>query len=83
MFLSREVFINNFVCVLKEGASDLDGIKLVALTRYSEEVVEVNSCGYHWVFKEDLEHLNPKRMYSANSSAHNQKHKFLEIQDEQ
>ncbi|RYR22611.1 hypothetical protein HN51_034516 [Arachis hypogaea] len=83
MFLSRDVFINNYVSVLKEGASDLDGIELVALTRYLEEVVEVKSCGYGWVFKEDLEHLNLKRMYSANSSAHNQKHKFLKIQDDQ
>ncbi|XP_057752791.1 disease resistance protein RUN1-like isoform X1 [Arachis stenosperma] len=83
MFLSREVFINNFVSVLKEGVSDLDGIELVALTRYPEEVVEVKSCGYRWVFKEDLEHLNPEKMYSANSLAHNRKHKFLKIQDDQ
>nr|XP_025686647.1 TMV resistance protein N isoform X3 [Arachis hypogaea] len=82
-FISREVFINFYASHIKEGASDLHGIKLHAASDYPEEVVEVKSCGYRWVFKEDLEQFNPTMMYSANSSAQSPKHKFLAIQDHQ
>ncbi|RYR69852.1 hypothetical protein Ahy_A03g016392 isoform C [Arachis hypogaea] len=74
-FISREVFINFYASHIKEGASDLHGIKLHAASDYPEEVVEVKSCGYRWVFKEDLEQFNPTMMYSANSSAQSPKHK--------
>ncbi|XP_052114680.1 disease resistance protein RUN1 isoform X2 [Arachis duranensis] len=84
IFVSREASINEYTSNAKEGTSDLHGIILHAASNYPEEVVEVKSCGYRWVFKEDLEQFNPTMMYTANSSAHhNQKHKFLAIQDEQ
>ncbi|MED6156727.1 hypothetical protein PIB30_017101 [Stylosanthes scabra] len=80
IFFSREDFII-YVSYLKEGAYDIDCIELDTTSDYPEEVVEVKSCGYRWVFKEDVEQLNPTTMYSANSSTH--KHKFLEIEDGQ
>ncbi|KAL1362168.1 hypothetical protein HN51_010443 [Arachis hypogaea] len=83
MFCSRENIIDFFSEVLKEGPCCRDGCELAIESDYPE-VVEVKSVGYRWVFKEDVEQLNPTMMYGANSSSrHNQKHKFLAIQDEQ
>ncbi|MED6170035.1 hypothetical protein PIB30_026748 [Stylosanthes scabra] len=52
MFFTRDVFSD-----LKEGESDLHGIGLALATEsdYPEQVVQVKSCGYRWVFKRDLE----------------------------
>ncbi|XP_057749401.1 disease resistance protein RUN1-like [Arachis stenosperma] len=83
MFSSRENIIDYFSEVLKEGPCCRDGSELDIESDYPE-VVEVKSVGYRWVFKEDVEQFNPTMMYRANSSSrHNQKHKFLAIQDEQ
>ncbi|XLR13539.1 hypothetical protein S83_041477 [Arachis hypogaea] len=83
MFCSRENIIHYFSEVLKEGPCYRDGNELAIESDYPE-VVEVKSVGYRWVFKEDVEQFNPTMMYRANSSSrHNQKHKFLAIQDEQ
>ncbi|MED6188944.1 hypothetical protein PIB30_090826 [Stylosanthes scabra] len=84
MFFSREDFINHYMSELKAGESDLQVIEMALATKsdYPEEVVELKSCGYHWVFKEDLEQFNPTMMYTANSSPQNQKHKFLAIEDD-
>ncbi|MED6157063.1 hypothetical protein PIB30_019899 [Stylosanthes scabra] len=81
IFFSREDFIDGHVSFLKGGASDLDGIELATTTHHPE--VEVKSCGYHWLFKEDLEQFNPTMMYTSNTSSQNQKHKVLAIQDHQ
>ncbi|MED6114926.1 hypothetical protein PIB30_085247 [Stylosanthes scabra] len=85
MFFSREVFIDHYIRDLNGGESDLRVIGLVLATMMSDypEVVKVKSCGYRWVFQEDLEQFNPTMMSTANSSAQNQKHKFLAIQDHQ
>ncbi|MED6181376.1 hypothetical protein PIB30_018883 [Stylosanthes scabra] len=80
IFFSREEFINTYVSFINKGEFDLDGIELsINSIIYSE----VKSCGYRWVFKEDLEQFNQTMMYSANSSAQNQKQRFLAIEDEQ
>ncbi|MED6223385.1 hypothetical protein PIB30_073520 [Stylosanthes scabra] len=78
-FFSREAFMRDYINDFKRGESDFHGIglALVTSTKYPE-VVEVKSCGYRWVYKEDLEQFNPTMMSTANSSAQNQKHKFLE-----
>ncbi|MED6156724.1 hypothetical protein PIB30_017098 [Stylosanthes scabra] len=81
IFFSRENFTNNYIIYLKEGTFDLDGIEFATTSDYPEEVVEVKSCGYRWVFKEDLEQLNPTMMYTANSSNQSQKRKFLAIEE--
>ncbi|XP_057749886.1 disease resistance protein RUN1-like isoform X2 [Arachis stenosperma] len=83
IFLFREAFIDRYTSNAKEGTSDLHGITLHTISGFPEEVVEVKSCGYRWVFKEDLEHFNPTMMFSANSSVQSPNHKFLPIQDHQ
>ncbi|MED6170034.1 hypothetical protein PIB30_026747 [Stylosanthes scabra] len=80
IFFSREDFINHYIMILKE-ASHVDSFELATTSDYPEEVVEVKSCGYRWVFKQDLEQFNPTMMYTANSST--QKHKFLAVEDVQ
>ncbi|XLR56055.1 hypothetical protein S83_006727 [Arachis hypogaea] len=77
VFFSREVFINLFVSYLKKGASDVDSIELAIMSDYPEEV-ELKSCGYRWLYKEDVEQFNPTMMYTATSST--QQHKFLAIE---
>ncbi|XP_025642447.2 disease resistance protein RUN1 isoform X2 [Arachis hypogaea] len=80
MFLSHQYIVKRGS---KEGAYYLDGIELAIESNYPE-VVEVKSCGYRWVFKQDVQHFNPTMMYTANSSSHhNQNHNVLAIQDDQ
>ncbi|MED6194614.1 hypothetical protein PIB30_030108 [Stylosanthes scabra] len=83
VFFSRDRLIDDYTSHLKEGVCDLDGIELAYNNVYSEEIIQVKSCGYQWVFKEDLEQLNPTMMFSTSSSSQNQKHKFLAIEDHQ
>jgi hypothetical protein len=45
------------------------GIELVADVSQPPGLhFEIKSCGYHWIYKEDLEQLNPQMMYTGNSS---------------
>ncbi|XP_020973679.1 TMV resistance protein N isoform X2 [Arachis ipaensis] len=80
IFFSRDRIIDHYTSHLKEGRCDLDGIELATLSEYPKEIIQVKSCGYRWVCKEDLEQLNSTMMYSANSSTQNKKGKFLAIQ---
>ncbi|MED6131540.1 hypothetical protein PIB30_010586 [Stylosanthes scabra] len=84
MFVSREIFISRYIIDLIGGESDLHviGLAFATMSNYPK-VVEVKSCGCRWVFKQDLEQLNPAMMFSASSSSQDQKHKFLAIQDHQ
>ncbi|XLT49543.1 hypothetical protein HN873_042147 [Arachis hypogaea] len=76
MFLSHQY--------IKSGSKEGTYYPELAIESDYPEVVEVKSVGYRWVLKEDVEQFNPTMMYRANSSSrHNQKHKFLAIQDEQ
>ncbi|MED6111123.1 hypothetical protein PIB30_049631 [Stylosanthes scabra] len=82
MFFFRESFVR-LVSFINDGAFNPDKIEFatnVIDLAYSE-VVEVKRCGYRWVFKEDLEQLNPTMMFGANSSDQNQKHNFLAVED--
>ena len=77
-FFSRKEFIDRYVSELQEGACDLDGIELaIGISQPQGLHLEVKSCGYRWVFKEDLDQLNPTMMQSGNSSV--RKRKFLAI----
>ena len=79
-FYSREEFFRN-VSFIKNGTCDLDGIEWATMIDHPQGLhLEVKSCGYRWVFKEDLEQLNLTMMQSGNSSV--RKHKFLAIDDE-
>ncbi|XP_057752795.1 disease resistance protein RUN1-like [Arachis stenosperma] len=80
IFFSRNQMIDHYTSHLKEGRCDLDGIELATSSEYPEEIIQVKSCGYRWVCKEDLEQLNPTMMHSADSSSQNKKRKFLAIQ---
>lgn len=68
-FFTKEEFINYYMNCITKGLHDISGIELVAVVEQPLGLhLEVKNCGYHWIFKEDLEHLNPQMMYSGNSS---------------
>ncbi|XP_058730480.1 disease resistance protein Roq1-like [Vicia villosa] len=69
IFFSRESFIGMISYITEELHDDISGIKLTALVKQPLGLhLEVKNCGYRWIFKEDLEQLNPEMMYSGNSS---------------
>ncbi|MED6170036.1 hypothetical protein PIB30_026749 [Stylosanthes scabra] len=53
LFYSREKIMSSYICDLKEGTSDLDGIEFTSVSSFPRQV-EVRSCGYRWAFKQDL-----------------------------
>lgn len=68
IFFSREEFID-LVSDGTEGWDDISGIELSATVSQPFGLhLEVKNCGYRWIFKEDLEQLNPQKMYKGNSS---------------
>ncbi|XP_058730490.1 disease resistance protein Roq1-like isoform X2 [Vicia villosa] len=68
IFFSREEFIG-MISDITEGLDDISGIELKAIVDQPLGMhLEVKNCGYRWIFKEDLEQLNPQMMYSGNSS---------------
>ncbi|KEH30746.1 hypothetical protein MTR_4g080803 [Medicago truncatula] len=53
-----------------EGLHDISGIELVAVVEQPLGLhLEVKNCGYHWIFKEDLEHLNAQMMHSRSGNS--------------
>jgi len=71
IFFTREEFIDH-TSYMSKGLHDVSGIELAALVgQLSGLHLEVKNCGYHWIFKEDLEQFNPEMMYSGNSSVQN------------
>ncbi|XP_058730475.1 disease resistance protein RUN1-like [Vicia villosa] len=69
IFFSRESFIGMISYITEELHDDISGIELTALMEQPLGLhLEVKNCGYRWIFKEDLEQLNPEMMYSGNSS---------------
>lgn len=75
IFFTREEFIDYYVSYITKGNHDINGFELAAIVEQPYGLhLEVKNCGYRWVFKEDLEQLNPNMMYSGNSSA---QHKYL------
>ncbi|XP_039689921.1 disease resistance protein RUN1 isoform X2 [Medicago truncatula] len=69
ILFTREEFINYYMNYITKGLHDISGIELTAVVEQPLGLhLEVKNCGYHWIFKEDLEHLNPQMMYSGNSS---------------
>ncbi|WJX44705.1 hypothetical protein P8452_31652 [Trifolium repens] len=68
IFCSKADFIYTKSFITK-GLHDNSSIELVADVEQLPGLhFEIKSCGYHWIFKEDLEQLNPQMMYSENSS---------------
>jgi hypothetical protein len=68
IFCSKADFIYTKSFITK-GLHDNSSIELVADVKQPPGLhLEIKSCGYHWIFKEDLEQLNPQMMYSGNSS---------------
>ncbi|XP_050900152.1 disease resistance protein RUN1 [Lathyrus oleraceus] len=68
IFFSREEFID-LVSRATDGWDDISGIELSATVGQPFGLhLEVKNCGYRWIFKEDLEELNPQKMYKGNSS---------------
>ena len=76
-FFSREKFIEAYARYSQKGACNRDGIEMEISIIPQGLHLEVKSCGYRWVFKEDLEQLIPTMMQSGNSSVW--KRKFLAI----
>lgn len=75
LFFTRKEFIDYYVSYLTKGVHDIDGIELATTVEQPQGLhLEVKRIGYRWVFKEDMEQLNPKMMYGGNSSIQN---KFL------
>ena len=67
-FFSREKFID-LISDATEGWDDISGVELSATVRQPFGLhLEVKNCGYRWIFKEDMEQLNPQKMYKGNSS---------------
>lgn len=66
LYLSREEFFSYFKI---EKMLDLYGIKMHAMVDNSQGLhLEVCSCGYQWVFEEDLQNLNPTIMRRGYSN---------------
>ncbi|XP_057450973.1 disease resistance protein Roq1-like isoform X2 [Lotus japonicus] len=75
LFFSREAFISR-KSFTPAGTHDFDSVKLICSTHKPQGLhMEVKSCGYHWLFKEDLVKLNRKMTHSGNSSV--RKHMLL------
>jgi len=71
MFSSKEDFIGT-ASLLTKRSHDNSGIELTAFVGQPLGLhIEVMNCGYRWIFKEDLEHLNAQMMYSGNSLVQN------------
>jgi hypothetical protein len=69
IFFTREEFIDYYMSYITKGLHEISGIELTAVVEQPLGLhLEVKNCGYHWIFKEDLELLNPHMMYSENSS---------------
>jgi hypothetical protein len=69
IFFTREGFID-YTSYISKGLHDVSGIELAALVNQPPGLrLEVKNCGYHWIFKEDLEHLNPEMMYSGSGNS--------------
>ncbi|KAI5387570.1 hypothetical protein KIW84_073607 [Lathyrus oleraceus] len=68
IFFGREKFID-LISDATEGWDDISGIELSATVSQPFGLhLEVKNCGYRWIFKEDLEQLNPQKMSKGNSS---------------
>jgi hypothetical protein len=68
IFYSKERFIS-INSIRTDVLNDNSGIELAALVEQPPGLhLEIKSCGYHWIYKEDLEQLNPQMMYTGNSS---------------
>jgi hypothetical protein len=51
---------------------DISGIIFPACVNQPHGLqLEAKTCGYHWLYKEDLEQLNPQMMYCGNSLVQN------------
>ena len=71
IFSSKEDFIA-LRSHLRNRPHDDSGIELRAFVLQPLGLhFEVKNCGYRWIFKEDLEQLNPHMMYSGSSSVQN------------
>ncbi|XP_058730492.1 disease resistance protein RUN1-like [Vicia villosa] len=67
IFFSREDFIGYYMSYLTEALHDISSIELRAIVRQPLGLhLEVKNCGYRWIYKEDLEQLNPQMMYNGN-----------------
>ena len=68
-FFTREAFKGYAARV---GFHDDDNIELVSgLSDPPGLHFEAKNCGYRWIFKEDLDKLNPQMMFGGNSSVQN------------
>ncbi|RDX73270.1 TMV resistance protein N, partial [Mucuna pruriens] len=74
VFHSREPFIR-FQSAYVNEMHDLDEWEFTTAIHDLPKGLhlEVKNCGYRWVFKEDLQQLNPNTMFSGNSSSWKQK----------
>lgn len=74
LFASRE----EFLLFPSEHETDMHGLDTRGFTTsiYDHPKglrMQVKSCGYRWVFKEDLQQLNPNMMFRGNPSSRKRK----------
>jgi hypothetical protein len=68
IFCSKADFIYT-KCFITKGLHDNSSIELVVDVEQLPGLhFEIKRCGYHWIFKEDLEQLNSQMMYSGSFS---------------
>jgi hypothetical protein len=71
IFLPRESFME-YITSGQRGCFPQRIIKLEGYAVHPPRLhLEVKNCGYRWIFKEDVEQLNPQMMYGGNSSVQN------------